>query len=68
MGLRDCFNSNDDRFTQQVKATEYKEFLEEINHYKKNEPEVYKQMVKDFERNSRETYYGTLPKVPIKKD
>lgn len=68
MALEDCFNEHDGRFAKIAKAHRYQDFLEEIKKYKENEPEVYDQMLKDFEKSERETYYGLVPNAHWKTD
>lgn len=68
MGLNDCFNEYDDRFAKMAKGNRYKDFLEEIEKFKENEPEVYNQMLKDFEISEKNTYYGTIPNMHLKTD
>ena len=61
MGLRICFNENDDRFAQMSKENDYKKFLEVIEKYKEIEPKVYDRMVKDFENNLKKIHYPLSP-------
>ncbi|TXJ33860.1 hypothetical protein EPJ69_03615 [Brachyspira aalborgi] len=61
MGLRNCFNENDDRFAQMSKENDYKKFLEVIEKYKEIEPKVYDRMVKDFENNLKKIHYPLSP-------
>ena len=61
MGLRNCFNENDDRFAQMSKENDYKKFLEVIEKYKEIEPKVYYRMVKDFENNLKKIHYPLSP-------
>ena len=61
MGLRNCFNENDDRFAQMSKENDYKKFLEVVEKYKEIEPKVYDRMVKDFENNLKKIHYSLSP-------
>ena len=61
MGLKNCFNKNDDRFARMSKEKDYKKFLEVVEKYKGIEPKVYDRMVKDFEKNLRKIHYLLSP-------
>ena len=56
MGLKNCFNGNEDIFTIMSKEKDYKKFLEVIKKYKVINPKVYDRMVKDFEKNLRKIH------------